>query len=589
MMDMQESTTETHSRDRLPLPCEGRGSGDRSEGPLLEEAQRRTVMTDSSHRAGSAAAARTADQRSRRDLLRAAAGGVVAATASAAALRTPPAAGAAPVRQALPAQITAIMQKPPYAHARWGVYVADRATGAVILDQAGGEMFIPGSVTKLFPGAAALDAYGPDERFETPVYRTGPIAGDGALQGNLVLVASADLTMGGRDTPDGRIDFRPIDHIYADAIPLATLTPEDPLAGLNDLARQVAAAGIRRVRGTVIIDDRLFPKMDKDSYILTPIWINDNLIDITLNPGAVGAPASMTWRPQTSFYQVQSDVRTVAAGEALNVMAASPRPGQILVRGELPADTAELVTVYQVEDPSAFARTLFIEALQRQTVAVDVATTGPNPAAQLPPAGSYIPDERVALHRSLPFSENLRLIFKVSHNQHADMLIMLLALKAGKTTFVDGMQQILPLIQAAGINGNAVSLGDGRGNDRADAFSLEAVTHLLRYMTTRPDFGSFFDALPVVGVDGSEIDTVPPTSPVRGQASAKSGTVVVGDLLHQRPIMLSRGLSGYLTARSGRELVFAVFAGYVPAASVLDLLPIFADQGTMLEAIYELN
>ena len=31
--------------------------------------------------------------------------------------------------------------------------------------------------------------------------------------------------------------------------PLATLTPEDPLAGLDDLARQVAAAGIRRVAG----------------------------------------------------------------------------------------------------------------------------------------------------------------------------------------------------------------------------------------------------------------------------------------------------------------------------------------------------
>jgi D-alanyl-D-alanine carboxypeptidase/D-alanyl-D-alanine-endopeptidase (penicillin-binding protein 4) len=50
----------------------------------------------------------------------------------------------------------------------------------------------------------------------------------------------------------------------------------------------VADAGIRRVTGEVIIDDRLFPTMEKDGYLLTPIWINDNLIDLIVTPGEVG-------------------------------------------------------------------------------------------------------------------------------------------------------------------------------------------------------------------------------------------------------------------------------------------------------------
>src|SRR5215211_8235797 len=225
----------------------------------------------------------------------------------------------------MPAEITAIIESPKYALARWGIYVADRQTGEVVYDLRGSERFLAASTTKLFPGAAALVAYGSDYRFETPVYRTGTVGADGTLAGDLILVASGDPTMGGRTTPDGGISYTPIDHIYANVFPtLSTLTPEDPLAGLEDLARQVAAAGIRRVQGDVIVDARLFPAMEKDGYILTPIWINDNLIDITLTPGVAGSPAAVGWRPQTAAYQVQSDVQTVPAGQALNLTVTSP-------------------------------------------------------------------------------------------------------------------------------------------------------------------------------------------------------------------------------------------------------------------------
>src|SRR5258708_26817297 len=99
--------------------------------------------------------------------------------------------------------------------------------------------------------------------------------------------------MGGRATPAGHIDFTSIDHINAAAAPIATLTPEDPLAGLNDLARQGASTGIRHVTGNVIIDARLFRPITKDVYILTPIWINVNLIDLTVRPGSVVQPATL--------------------------------------------------------------------------------------------------------------------------------------------------------------------------------------------------------------------------------------------------------------------------------------------------------
>ena len=227
---------------------------------------------------------------------------------------TPMAERAAP----LPDGITTIIEGPRYSFARWGIHVEDRETGEPIYDLNGGDRFLAASTTKLYPSAAALSAYGADYRFETPIYRTSAIGSDGTLAGDLILVASGDLTMGGRTTPDGGIDFTPFDHIYANVFPtLATLTPEDPLAGLDDLAKQVAAAGIKRVDGDVIIDARLFPAMAKDDYILTPIWINDNLIDLSVTPGSVGDPATVTWRPHSAAYEVQADVKTVADSETL--------------------------------------------------------------------------------------------------------------------------------------------------------------------------------------------------------------------------------------------------------------------------------
>jgi serine-type D-Ala-D-Ala carboxypeptidase/endopeptidase (penicillin-binding protein 4) len=352
----------------------------------------------------------------------------------------------------------------------------------------------------------------------------------------------------------------------------------------------VAAAGIKRVAGDVIVDARLFPAMPKDGYVLTPIWINDNLIDLTLTPGKVGDAAALAWRPQTAAYRVESTVTTVAAGQALDVTVTSPQPGVIAVAGRLPVDQAHVVETYQVEDPPAFARTLLIEALQRQGVAVAAKPTGANPADRLPPKGSYAAADRVAVHRSLPFAENLKLIFKVSMNQDADLLVFLLALKHGETSFEAGLQSIRPFLQKLGVDPDLVSLSDGRGNEYTDLFSPRTVTHLLRAMSTRPDFPVYFNALPILGVDGTEAETVPPTSPVRGKAVAKSGVTVDGDLMNQRPLLMTRALAGYLTAKSGRELVFASYVNNVPLVQVIDdLIAVIHEQGAIIEALFARN
>ena len=118
----------------------------------------------------------------------------------------------------LGAVIAGVQGKTSYSHSSWGIRVADLQSGEVLIEQASDTAFVPGSIMKVYSTAAALDAYGPDFRFHTPVYRLGSVS-EGTLRGNLVLVASGDFNFGLRDQPDGTLGFNnlpQLDHNYAD-------------------------------------------------------------------------------------------------------------------------------------------------------------------------------------------------------------------------------------------------------------------------------------------------------------------------------------------------------------------------------------
>jgi D-alanyl-D-alanine carboxypeptidase/D-alanyl-D-alanine-endopeptidase (penicillin-binding protein 4) len=489
----------------------------------------------------------------------------------------------------VPAAIAAVMSQPRYAeYTQWGIYATDRETGEAVYDLRSVQRYVPGSTTKLFPAAAALTAYGSDFRFETPVYRRGDVI-DGALDGDLILVASGDITMGGRDQPDGTLAHGNIDHTDANAVPgAATLTDTNPLAGLDALARQVAEAGITKAQD-VIIDARLWNLMPKDDYVLSPIMINDNVVDLTTVPATEGSPASLEVRPVSAFYDITMDVQTVAADRPPAVTITSPAPNQIEIQGQIPEGSAPLLQTFQVEDPPAFARTLFIEALSRHGVTIDAPAVGLNPADRLPASDAYAEADRVAQLTSLPFSEVIKVILKVSMNRGADTLVFLLAVKEGQRTFDEGLQAIRPFLERIGVDPAAVSLADGRGNERADLFSPRSVAALLRGMAEGPDFTAYHAALPILGVDGTEWKSLPSTSPALGKIVAKSGTTIVGDLLNQEYLLLGKASAGYMTAKSGRELVWAVYVNDVLSADLLDLIGVGADIGTIAEAIYEAN
>ena len=198
----------------------------------------------------------------------------------------------------VPNDIQAIMNEIAYDGATWGLQVVDLATRETLINLNPSHKFFIASVRKNFTVGELMDVIGPAHTYDTPVYHQGPVSQDGVLQGDLILVASGDLTMGGRTKADGTIAISNYDHNEANGLGNAVLTKPSPIAGYRDLAGQIAAYGIREIGGDVVIDDRLFqPYFFREEFELRPIFVNDDCVDLVINPTKVNQLASLKYRP----------------------------------------------------------------------------------------------------------------------------------------------------------------------------------------------------------------------------------------------------------------------------------------------------
>ena len=468
---------------------------------------------------------------------------------------------------ALVPEVAEIINRPEFKQAQWGLLLVDRDSGEVLQSQAAHKLFVPASSTKLFSSAAALEVLGPDFRFKTPVFKRGDLEGDGTLKGDLILVASGDPTLGGRTLANGEIAFTDADHTYESQ---AILTKPDPLAGLDELAKQVAAAGIRYVDGDVHVDMRLFEPGESTGsgpHHVYPIMVNDNVIDIVVKPTKVGEPAEITWRPMSARINVDASVKTVPRDLKDKINVHRSPTGGIVVRGEIrvPAENEPVkpqVRIVEIDDPASHARGLFIEALHRAGVKTKASPLDANPVMEdLPKV--FAEADRVAVLESPPLSENIRLILKVSHNLHASELPILVGLTTGKPTIEAGLHKEREVLAALGVDVETISFGGGAGGSPADLVTPEAAVALLRGMAKHKAFAVYERSLPVLGVDGTLADAVEKGSPAVGRVRAKTGTYWWQDTLNDRRILTSKALAGYLKSAKDRNLVFALYVNYV--------------------------
>ena len=173
---------------------------------------------------------------------------------------------------------------------------------------------------------------------------------------------------------------------------------------------------MRTVTGDVVVDDRLFDsfRVPNQNLLVTPIMVNENMVDVTVTPTQAGQAASVDWRPKTGAFAVTGRVNTGAAGTPDTVSLSGDGLVECIgtagcsgsLDGDIPigyraplSDSPTLVQTFRIEEPAAFARTAFIEALESGGRDRDGTRRGQEPDGTAP--GRWAPTRRT---RSSPSS-----------------------------------------------------------------------------------------------------------------------------------------------------------------------------------------
>ncbi len=162
-------------------------------------------------------------------------------------------------------------------------------------------------------------------------------------------------------------------------------------------------------------------------------------------------------------------------------------------------------------------------------------------------------------YASPTLAEIVKPFLKRSQNQVGEMLLRALGAAETDTGSVrNGRRVVEGTLADWGIPEGYYIYVDGSGLSRYNYLSPEALVRLLRVMAHRPEFESFYDALPVAGSDGTL------RRRMRGTLAEENARAKTGYISN------ARTLSGYVTTRDGELLAYSLMANNfeVPVGAV---------------------
>ena len=193
---------------------------------------------------------------------------------------------------------------------RVGVKIVSLNTGKVVYEQDADKYFMPASNMKNFTVATAMERLGPDYKFVTRVFAPSQPDSNGTVKGDLRILGGGDVSIS-----TAFFGTSPTD-------------PETYYKGIDRLVDAIAAAGVKRVEGNILGDESRFKGFaipstwewdDLQWYYgaeVSALPINDNAVDLSVKPGAVGFPCviNISPAPATTLYKIVNTCTTTIAG-----------------------------------------------------------------------------------------------------------------------------------------------------------------------------------------------------------------------------------------------------------------------------------
>lgn len=396
-----------------------------------------------------------------------------------------------------------------------GVSVIELSTGKSLLDRNANRPLKPASVLKVLTSAAVLDELGLDYRFKT--------------------------TVSGSDRKGGSIS-----HLAIRGGGATDLTIESAWI----LARRIRLLGINRI-GTLELDDTLFDysrgPSGQRAYEAgsSALSFNFNSIAISICPSAPGSPAVVSADPWEAGAVINGSIKTVSGsrgkGFAVDEVKSNDNKLHFRVSGEI-GSAEKCRTVYRsVKSPIRYFGAVFPQLLEAVGVQVSNVRLG-----QSADSLRLVP---LFEHESKPMSLIVRDLNHYSNNFLAEQLLYALGGAAGGVWNRDrGAEKLGELLVKLGIRDSGMVVVDGSGLSHDNRLSAAAITKILRFAASQPQFSAEFSSSLSVGERSGTLRarnfTSGSTTPfIRAKTGSLTGVST---------------LAGYIVTRRGTELAFAI-------------------------------
>lgn len=406
-------------------------------------------------------------------------------------------------------------------HGITSTFVAmDVKTGDVVASRRAQHLLVPASNMKVLTAAAGLLGPGPEHALLTDLLLHGEQRGSD-LHGAVRLRGEGDPTLRA-----------------------AHLLPA--------LARRVHAKGIRRIRGDLLVDDRLF-----DQVFHGPAWPDNNPVKpymaevaaLSLDQGTVrlrvsggrraGVPARVELLPPGGL-TLRGSVTTCADRKQQAVWGDRKRDeDRMRIGGRCWVKTRDLLVPLAAHDPAMVFGRALKRALADEGVRVDGRVRRPE-SQEHRSGGHLVARVRTQVKDVLP------VLLKGSQNHRAEMLFKHLgAVEARAGTFDGGAAAVRAILARAGVDLGPCVVADGSGLSRDNRVSADRLVAVMRAVWCSPARQTFAQALPYGGEPRSTMRKR--LKKVGKRVRAKTGT-----------LRDASALAGYVTTVSGRTIVFAV-------------------------------
>jgi D-alanyl-D-alanine carboxypeptidase/D-alanyl-D-alanine-endopeptidase (penicillin-binding protein 4) len=424
-------------------------------------------------------------------------------------------------------------------HAEVSFSIIDADSGKTIFDYNADKSLIPASIVKLITSSAALEMLGPGYTFNTSVGYTGTLnRRSGKLTGDIIIKGGGDPALGSKRF-------------------------EEYYSGFADKwAADIKNIGIRKISGRVITDDSYYDYLpvpakwlweDAGNYYGAGAYglsVFDNTYEIHFRTSPDSVKQLITGiTPEECRFEFANWL--VAAGTADNgYIFAAPYSTNGWLAGTIPVSPDDYVLEASIADPPLIMAKVMDQKLRSSGISI----SGMPATARLlqsGPTGTFIP---VADIVSPPLKDIVNAINHESINMYAEHLTK----ELGKTfrnsgSTEAGIDVIKSFLSGTGIKADGMYIEDGSGLSPLDGLNAKAMTELLFYMKSHGKyFSEFYSSLPEAGKEGTLKNHF--SDPIfGGRMKAKSGSMT-----------RVRSYAGYLTALSGKKLIFCIIVNNFP-------------------------